>query len=124
MSDIDLPKLQFDQDLVLGNEIAKGGFGQIYDGNWKNQQVAVKKLIIRDGIEPQESMDIFQLDFQLPKRALKSTHVLLFSPLQGLVILQLQSMAKCTNFFQCLYSYLLFFFSKGMYLGGHDLDAL
>jgi len=39
----DIPQIDW-RDLTQGRLIGRGGFGDVYEGQWKGQDVAIKKL--------------------------------------------------------------------------------
>lgn len=60
LSDVDLPRVDFEREVKLGKELGKGAFGQIFEGTWNSNSYAIKKLIL-DGLQEDsnEVLDIF-----------------------------------------------------------------
>src|SRR5690349_2449171 len=63
------------QDIVFGKVLGSGGFGEVYHGTWRHNDVAVKKLLMKN-ITP-ESAHEFETESQIMAR-LRSPNIVQF----------------------------------------------
>src|SRR5690606_26902785 len=64
-------------DLIidLNNRLGEGGFGQVFLGTWKGQQVAVKRFKILEDEDEEKTKKMIQYEINLVKR-LKSRYII------------------------------------------------
>ena len=57
-------RIDYARDLIVEEEIGKGGYGVIHVAKWKDQRVAVKQLLL-DGSSAEAALELFQREVRI-----------------------------------------------------------